>query len=101
MSVLIRAGWEALLRQMRHATLCASARRVALGQPGVTGASVARDDECPMLRIAVHLRVASGFDTGEVARRTLEAIRDRLPIQDVVVRVIDGDPAVGGVEASR
>ena len=101
MGALIRAGWEALCRQMGHATSCASARRIALGQPGVTGASVARDDECPVLRIAVHLRVASGFDKSEVARRTLRAIRDRLPIQDVVVRVIDGDLAAGEVEARR
>ncbi|MGH8707005.1 MAG: SCO family protein [Burkholderiales bacterium] len=86
MGVLIRAGWEALRRRMSHAASCASARRIALAQPGVAAVDVARDDESPGLRIAVHLRVAAGFDAGEVAARTQEAIYRRLPIQEVVVR---------------
>lgn len=89
MSVLARAGWEALVRQVRGAFACSAARRIALGQPGVVAAEVARDDECPMLRLAVHLHVALGFDAAEVAARTQEAIRQGLLCHEVVVRVVE------------
>lgn len=89
MGVLARAGWEALILQAHGAFACSVARRIALGQLGVTAAEVARDDESAVLRLAVHLRVALGFDAAEVAARTQDAIRRRLPCAELVVRVVE------------
>jgi len=89
MGVLIRAGWEALRRRMRNTVSCAAARRIARAQIGVTSAEVAADDESPMLRLAVHLRVAAGANAGEVVARTRDAIGRRLPFGEIVVRVVE------------
>ncbi|MGH8197805.1 MAG: hypothetical protein ACRETI_06510 [Steroidobacteraceae bacterium] len=79
--------------------MCAAARRIALAQPGVSAVDVAQDDECPMLRVAVHLRASAGFDAGDVAARTQDAICRRLPIEDLVVRVVDCDSAAHTLES--
>lgn len=87
--MLARVGWEAFTLQMRGALARSTARRIARAQPGVTAVEVARDDECPMLRLAVHLHVASGFDAAEVATRIRSAIQRRLPSGEIVLRVVD------------
>jgi len=88
MGLLVRAGWEALGARVRNALARSAAQRIALAQPGVTAVEAAQDDECPMLRLAVHLHVASGFDAAEVAKRTHSAICRRLPFGEIVVRVV-------------
>jgi hypothetical protein len=49
---------------------------------------VARDDESPMLCLAVHLHVAVGFNAARVVARAQEAIGRRLPSAVVVVRAV-------------
>jgi len=90
MGLLVRAGWEALGARVRNALArsAAAAQRIALAQPGVTAVEAAQDDECPTLRLAVHLHVASGFPAAEVAMRTHSAICTRLPFGEIVVRVV-------------
>jgi hypothetical protein len=98
MGVLIRAAWQALRRRRRHAAICDSARRIARAQPGVAAVDMAWDDESPVLHIAVRLRVAAGFDAGEVAERAKQAIGRQLPVEEVLMRVIDSDFAVLEIE---
>jgi hypothetical protein len=62
MSLIARAAWRALGFQVR--------------------------DESPMLRLAVHLRVAVGFNAARVAARVQQAICRRLRSAEVVVRAV-------------
>ncbi|MGH8686374.1 MAG: hypothetical protein ACREVQ_01545 [Burkholderiales bacterium] len=101
MGALIRAGWEAVRRRMRHAAWCDLARRIALAQPGVTTATIVQDDESRMLRIAVQLRVAAGFIAREVADRTADAIYRNLPVQEVVMHVTHADWAGEDIDGPR
>jgi hypothetical protein len=88
MSLIARAAWQALGFQVRGALASLAARRIALSEAGVTGVDVARDDESPMLRLAVHLRVAVGFNAAGVAARVQQAICRRLRSAEVVVRAV-------------
>jgi hypothetical protein len=88
MSPLARAAWKALGRQVRGALASSAARRIALSEAGVIAVDVARDDESPVLRLAVHLRVAIGCNAARVAARAQEAICRRLPAAEIVVRVV-------------
>ena len=88
MSLLARTAWEALGCQVRGALASSTARRIALSEAGVSGVEVARDDESPMLRLAVHRRVAAGFDAAKVAAHAQEAICRRLPSAEIVVRAV-------------
>lgn len=88
MSLIARAAWQAMGFQVRGALASLAARRIALSEAGVTGVDVARDDESPMLRLAVHLHVAVGFDAAKAAAHVQEALRRRLPSAVVVVHAV-------------
>lgn len=88
MSLVARAAWEALTCQVRGALATSAARRIALSEAGVTAVEVAWDDESPVLRLAVNLRVAAGLNAARVAVRAQEAICRRLPWAEVVVRAV-------------